>query len=127
MLAEAMYLIARYATAQDALTTPTKFRMESCVRIEEHIGAIRKLIQKYRDTPMSPADACIVRMAEIYDRHVVLTLDSDFSLYRKHARASLTSFTQRSAELDQFYASWSVLTSDVTTVSITHHADHARY
>jgi len=27
---------------------------------------------------MSLADACIVRMAEIYDRHAVLTLDSDF-------------------------------------------------
>jgi hypothetical protein len=30
---------------------------------------------------MSLADACIVRMAE---RHAVLTLDSDFTIYRKH-------------------------------------------
>ena len=27
-----------------------------------------------------------VRMAEIYQRHVVLTLESDFSAYRKHSR-----------------------------------------
>jgi hypothetical protein len=31
----------------------------------------------------------IVRMAEIYERHVVLTLDSDFSVYRKHDRVPL--------------------------------------
>jgi hypothetical protein len=35
---------------------------------------------------MSLADARIVRMAEIYERHAVLTLDSDFSVYRKHGR-----------------------------------------
>jgi hypothetical protein len=39
---------------------------------------------------MSLADACIVRMSEIHDRHAVLTLDSDFLVYRKHGRASLT-------------------------------------
>ena len=59
-------------------------------RLDEHLGALRKLLQKYRDTPMSLADACIVRMSEIHHRHVVLTLDSDFLVYRKHGRASLT-------------------------------------
>ena len=39
--------------------------------IDEHISSLRKLHQKYRDRPMSLADACIVRMAEIYERHVV--------------------------------------------------------
>ena len=58
-------------------------------QIDENIAALRKLLQKYRDTPMSLADACIVRMTEIYDRHAVLTLDSDFLVYRKHGRTSL--------------------------------------
>ena len=58
-------------------------------RIEEHVHALLKLHQKYRDRPMSLADACIVRMAEIYERHAVLTLDSDFSVYRKHGRVPL--------------------------------------
>ena len=58
-------------------------------RIDEHISALRNLHQKYRDRPMSLADACIVRMAEIYERHAVLTLDSDFSVYRKHSRVPL--------------------------------------
>ena len=58
-------------------------------RIPEHIGALRKLLQKYRDTPMSLADAYIVCMDEIHDRHSVLTLDSDFLVYRRRGRASL--------------------------------------
>jgi len=54
-----------------------------------YVGALRKLPRKYRDTPMSLADACIVRVSEIHDRHAVLTLDSDFLVYRKHGRTSL--------------------------------------
>ena len=38
---------------------------------------------------MSLADACIVRMAELDDRHSALTLDSDFLVYRKHGRTPL--------------------------------------
>ena len=35
---------------------------------------------------MSLADACLVRMAEIHERSVVMTLDSDFVIYRKFHR-----------------------------------------
>ena len=90
VLAEAMYLLARYSRAQDALFELLQNgALSVAFRIDEHIRAIRKLLQKYRDTPMSLADACIVRMAEIQDRHAILTLDSDFLIYRKHGRASL--------------------------------------
>lgn len=91
VLAEAMYLLARYSRAQDALLELIQNgALSIAFRLDEHIGPVRKLLQKYRDTPMSLADACIVRMSEIHDRHAVLTLDSDFLIYRKHGRASLT-------------------------------------
>jgi uncharacterized protein len=91
VLAEAMYLLARYSGAPDALLELLQNgALSVAFQIDEHTGALRKLLQKYRDTPMSLADACIVRMAEIHDRHAVLTLDSDFSVYRKHGRAALT-------------------------------------
>jgi predicted nucleic acid-binding protein len=91
VLAEAMYLLARHAKAQHALLDLLQNGALSLTfRIDEHIGELRKLLQKYRDTPMSLADACIVRMAEIHDRHAVLTLDSDFSVYRKHGQVALT-------------------------------------
>jgi predicted nucleic acid-binding protein len=90
VLAEAMYLLARFPKAQDAvLELVENGALRVAFRIDEHIGALRQLLRKYRDTPMSLADACIVRMAEIHDRHAVLTLDSDFLVYRKRGRASL--------------------------------------
>ena len=91
VLAEAMYLLARYPKAQDALLELIRNgALHVAFRLDEHIGALRKLLAKYEDTPMSLADACIVRMSEIHDRHAVLTLDSDFLIYRKHGRMSLT-------------------------------------
>jgi predicted nucleic acid-binding protein len=90
VLAEAMYLLARHPKAQDAvLELIRNGALSVAFRLDENIGALRKLLQKYRDTPMSLAHACIVRMSEIHDRHAVLTLDSDFLVYRKHGRASL--------------------------------------
>jgi predicted nucleic acid-binding protein len=90
VLAEAMFLLARYPNAQDAvLQLVQNGALSVAFRMDEHIGNLRKLLQKYRDTPMSLADACIVCMAEIHDRHAVLTLDSDFLIYRKNGRMSL--------------------------------------
>jgi predicted nucleic acid-binding protein len=90
VLAEAMYLLARYSKASDAvLELIGNGALSVAFRIDEHVDTLRKLLQRYRDTPMSLADACIVRMSEIHDRHAVLTLDSDFLVYRKHGRTSL--------------------------------------
>lgn len=55
-------------------------------RLDEQIEAVHALRVKYADVPMSVADASLVRMAEQHDRSHVLTLDSDFRLYRKHGR-----------------------------------------
>lgn len=90
VLTEAMYLLARYPKAQDAvLELVHNGALSVAFRLDEHLGVLRELLQKYKDTPMSLADACIVRMTEIHHRHAVLTLDSDFLVYRKHGRAAL--------------------------------------
>jgi predicted nucleic acid-binding protein len=47
---------------------------------------IRQLMKTYRNIPMSLADACLVRMAEIHEHSKVMTLDSDFTVYRKSRR-----------------------------------------
>ena len=90
VLAEAMHLLARFSGAQNALFGLLENgALSIAFSIGEHVPTLRKLHQKYRDRPMSLADACIVRMAEIYEQHAVLTLDSDFSVYRKHGRVPL--------------------------------------
>lgn len=52
----------------------------------QHVEPVLKLMQKYADVPMSLADACLVRMTEAFSDTVLLTTDSDFRLYRRHAR-----------------------------------------
>jgi len=42
------------------------------------------LLVRYQNVPMSLADACLVRMSEIYDNSAILTLDTDFKIYRKY-------------------------------------------
>jgi uncharacterized protein len=91
VLTEATYLLAPYTKAQDALFNLLHSGALSIgFRLEEHFDAVHRLLQKYRDRPMSLADACVVRMAEIHERHAVMTLDSDFVVYRKHGRTPLT-------------------------------------
>jgi predicted nucleic acid-binding protein len=52
--------------------------------LSPEVESIRTLMQRYDSVPMSLADACLVKMAEIYTDASVLTLDSDFRIYRKH-------------------------------------------
>ena len=54
--------------------------------LDEETVPVAELLARYGDVPMSLADACLVRMAELYDSSVVLTFDSDFKVYRKNRR-----------------------------------------
>jgi uncharacterized protein len=45
-----------------------------------------RLIRRYSDVPISLADACLVRMAELEESTVVFTTDADFRLYRRNGR-----------------------------------------
>lgn len=90
VLTEALWLLRRQAPAHDAvfdwldrglLLVPFDARPES--------ASLRRLLQKYRDVPMSFTDACLVRMAELLPDHAVCTLDRDFRVYRMHSRDPL--------------------------------------
>ena len=54
--------------------------------LQDEVTGILRLLRRYDDTPMSLADACLVRMAELIDDSVIFTTDSDFRTYRKHGR-----------------------------------------
>jgi predicted nucleic acid-binding protein len=57
--------------------------------LTEEAAAVRGLFEKYDSVPASLADACLIRMSELYDRGRVLTLDSDFHVYRRHGRKTI--------------------------------------
>ena len=52
--------------------------------LDEETQSIEKLLVRYQNVPISLANACLVRMSEIYAGSAILTLDSDFKIYRKH-------------------------------------------
>ena len=59
VLAETMYLLGGHAKAQDALwDLMENGALDVAFQIGEHVSVLRKLMYKYRDTPMSLADAC---------------------------------------------------------------------
>jgi uncharacterized protein len=90
VLTEAMYLLGRHPGAGDALLRLLEDgALSLSFEIENHTSELRQLLRKYQDTPMSLADGCIVQMAHIHERHAILTLDSDFTFYRKRDRTPL--------------------------------------
>jgi uncharacterized protein len=58
-------------------------------RLAPEFEAVRRLMAKYANVPMSLADACLVRMAELDSRATVVTFDSDFHVYRRNGRQAL--------------------------------------
>ena len=58
--------------------------VEVSFNLGEEFGSVRKLAVRYQNVPMSLADACLVRMSEIYDNSTVFTTDGDFKIYRKN-------------------------------------------
>jgi predicted nucleic acid-binding protein len=55
-------------------------------QLNEHLDDIIALLRKYTDVPMSLADACLVRMSEVFSDPILLTTDGDFRIYRRNGR-----------------------------------------
>jgi predicted nucleic acid-binding protein len=49
---------------------------------DEHWAHIERPFKKYSDRPISFADACLIRCAEIHGEARILTFDRDFSIYK---------------------------------------------
>lgn len=89
VLTECLFLLQQTPIAQDKLIELIERRVLVLdFRLQEEVAPIRRLMAKYRDAPMSLADACLVRMAETTGLSIC-TLDSHFSIYRKLGRGTL--------------------------------------
>ncbi|MCI2430371.1 PIN domain-containing protein [Candidatus Acetothermia bacterium] len=87
VISEACFLLATYASGSETvLELVHRELVKISFRLEDEVMAIKKLLARYEDIGVSLTDACLVRMAELDERGVVLTLDSDFRVYRKHER-----------------------------------------
>lgn len=52
------------------------------IRADEHWASLEALLKKYRDRPISLADACLIRCADVHQDGRILTFDDDFRVYR---------------------------------------------
>lgn len=85
VLTEAAFLLKREMHEADALfALLERGVIRVALEVQEEQSDLRALMRRYRNRPMSLADACLVRLSEMHSTADVFTLDSDFRIYRRH-------------------------------------------
>jgi predicted nucleic acid-binding protein len=84
VIAEACFLMRKVHAAGPAevIALGSRGVYEISFSIEDHWTSVETLLRRYAARPISLADACLIRCAEIYEEARILTFDSDFSIYR---------------------------------------------
>ena len=87
VVTETLFLLGNFSAAiekldllmaQGWIKTPFHFALQR--------PAVMELMRTYYNVPISFADACLVRMSEVFIDAPIFTLDKDFRIYRKNAR-----------------------------------------
>ncbi len=87
VIAEACFLVRTFPGGQAAvLGLVERGVVEMPFLLADQAHHVARLLKKYRNVPMSLADGCLVHMAEQHANSVILTLDSDFAIYRRNGR-----------------------------------------
>jgi len=84
VLVEDFFLLRNQRRIDDIFTFITRGAIELPFSLKDEYPSVQKLMTQYASVPMSLADACLVRMSELYPDSPILTLDSDFTIYRKN-------------------------------------------
>ena len=94
VVSEACFLLGRLTGGQDAVF---ELLSNDILKIDfsmpSEIATLRGLMRKFANVPMSLADACLVRMTELDAQSVIVTLDSDFKVYRRNRRQVVPTIT----------------------------------
>ena len=90
VISEAWFLLKATDVGQRSLLKLIQRQsLQIGIAARDNVHSVVESMERYADIPMSFADACLVRMTELVDDCVVLTLDSDFRVYRRHGRKSI--------------------------------------
>jgi predicted nucleic acid-binding protein len=85
VLTEAAFLLKRERRETDGLfALLERGVIRIAIAVDKEQTDLRALMRRYRNRPMSLADACLVRLSELHGSSEVLTLDGDFRIYRRH-------------------------------------------
>jgi predicted nucleic acid-binding protein len=87
VISEASFLLGKFAGySQPVLELVAGGAITIDFVLAKEMEAVKSLTKRFSNVPMSIADACLVRMTELEPDSAVLTLDSDFRLYRRNRR-----------------------------------------
>jgi uncharacterized protein len=90
VVAETCFLLARAGVdAGRALMLIERGIVQIGLSLNEQSASVRHLYERYGNVPSSLADACLIRMSELHEPCRVLTIDSDFHIYRRHGRKAI--------------------------------------
>ena len=84
VVAEACFLMRKVHASGPAEVVALGRRgvFSTALSIDDHWAPIEALFKKYSDRPISLADACLIRSAEVRNDGRILTFDSDFTVYK---------------------------------------------
>jgi len=89
-ITETCFLLQRISSSKEiVLSFIRKGVVQIPFDLDDEVERIEQLIVHYQNVPMSLANDCLVRMAEIYNDSPVFTLDKDFRIYRKHRNTEI--------------------------------------
>lgn len=63
--------------------------VQSSFDSQAHVERLGRLAKKYGDRRPDLADLCLVRMSELHPRRPVVTVDTDFRVYRRNGRDTI--------------------------------------
>ncbi len=87
VLSETFFLLQRVRGGGEKLAALVdRGVLEVRFDFQDERDSVLRLLRKYADTPMSFADACLVRMSELHRDSRIFTLDRDFDAYRRNGR-----------------------------------------
>ena len=89
-MAEVCHLAAKDGVARGKVLEFVEQGGLTPVFLGGELPVLRELLNRYADTPMNFADACVVRLAEIYQGSMVCTTDGDFRFFRKNGREPIS-------------------------------------
>jgi len=98
VISEACFLLSQVTNGKNVVVGMVKAgHLKISFDLESEIDRVGELLVRYQSVPMSLADACLVRMSEQFSESTVLTLDNDFTIYRKNTNQAIPVIMPESA------------------------------
>jgi uncharacterized protein len=83
VIAETCYLLRQLrGAAEIVLENVAAGIFQIPLQLSASASEVRRLLHKYRDQNIDLADACLIQLANEFGTGEILTLDSDFEVYR---------------------------------------------